>query len=265
MGIIVLKFGGASLKDLSHLERAADIILQKKMEFSKVIVIVSAMGKTTDDLLQLVKSVSKTPPLREQDMLISVGERISMSLLAIALSKRGVLARSFTGSQAGIITTEEHCNAKIVDVRPKRLIPYLDRGDILIIAGFQGVSLSGEITTLGRGGSDTSAVALAVSLKAEKVEFYKDVKGIFSSDPKNNLDATLYTILDYKEVLELIKDERVKVLHPRAIKLAEKNYIPLHVLTFHIDERSLGTLVLKGGNQLRIDPVYEKFEDVVKC
>jgi aspartate kinase len=104
-----------------------------------------------------------------------------------------------------------------------------------------------------------------VSLKAEKVEFYKDVKGIFSSDPKKNLDATLYTTLEYKEVLELIKDERVKVLHPRAIKLAEKNYIPLHVLTFHIHERSLGTLVLKGGNQLRIDPIYEKFEDVVKC
>lgn len=265
MGIIVLKFGGAALKDLSYLERAADIIAEKKKQFLKVVVIVSAMGKTTDDLLSLARSVNPEPPPREQDMLISVGERISMSLLAIALNKRGISARSFTGSQAGIITTDEHSDAKIIDVRPKRLLPYFDRGDVLIVAGFQGVSLQGEITTLGRGGSDTSAVALGVALKAQKVEFYKDVKGIFSRDPKKDPNATLYATLDYQEVLELIKDEKVKVLHPRAIKLAEKNHIPLHVLTFHIEEGSLGTLVLKGCNQLRTSPLYEEVEDIVRC
>jgi aspartate kinase len=255
---IVLKFGGASLHDLAHLERAAEIIAEKRREFARVVVVPSAMGKTTDELLNLAKSVSSIPPPREQDMLISVGERISMSLLAIALDKRGFSARSFTGSQAGVITTEEHTDAKIVDVRPQRILPYFERGDIVIVAGFQGVSSQGEITTLGRGGSDTSAVALAVALHAVKVEFYKDVQGIFSTDPKRDPGAALYTTLDYQEVLELIKDEKVKVLHPRAIKLAEKNHVPLHVLTFRSEQNSLGTLVLKGNFLPRDCPLYER-------
>ncbi len=255
--MIVLKFGGAALKDIEHLERVADIIAEKKRNYLNVIVVASAMGKTTDELLALARSVHGTPPPREQDMLISVGERISMSLLAIALHKRGLQARSFTGSQAGIITTDEHSDAKILDVRPRRLLPFLEKGEVIIVAGFQGVSSQGEITTLGRGGSDTSAVALGIALKAAKVEFYKDVKGIFSKDPKVDPNATLYTTLDYQEVLELIDGEKVKVLHPRAIRLAEKNQLPLHVLTFHRDEETLGTVVLRGTHQVRTDPLYE--------
>jgi len=143
-------------------------------------------------------------------------------------------------------------------VRAQRILPYLDKGDVAIVAGFQGVSLQGEITTLGRGGSDTSAVALAIAFRAKKVEFYKDVQGIFSKDPKIDPSAELYSVLDYQEVLELINDEKVKVLHPRAIKLAEKNHIPLHVLTFREEGGSLGTTVLRGNHLPNERLLYER-------
>lgn len=236
MKTLILKFGGAALKDPEHFQRAADIVISKRKEYEKVVVVVSAMGKMTDDLLALAQKFSSNPPKREQDMLISVGERISMALLAMVFADRGYDALSFTGSQAGIITSHEHTDAKIVDVKPKRILAPLEQGKIVIVAGFQGVSTEGEITTLGRGGSDTTAVALGISLGAERVEFYKDVGGVFTSDPKHDKSAVKISNLNYAEALELIEKAERKLLHPRAIKLAERNGIILYVRSFAGEE-----------------------------
>lgn len=178
-------------------------------------------------------------------MLVSVGERVSIALLAMALSLKGKEAVSFTGSQSGIITCANHTEAKIVDVRPYRLMPVLQKGQIAIVAGFQGVSVEGEITTLGRGGSDTTAVALAVALGAQKVEFYKDVQGIYSADPKKDSHARLLPTLDYAEARE-IASNGAKVLHPRCIELAEKNGVLLSVLSFQNPTEG-GSLVGSGA------------------
>jgi aspartate kinase len=229
---IVLKFGGAALRDLPHFQRVAEITLQKRSEYAQVLVVVSAMYEMTDMLLGLAKEVAQNPPKREQDMLISVGERISMALLAMVFIEKGIDAISFTGSQSGIITTEDHTDAKIIDVRPKRLVKSLKEGKIVIVAGFQGVSAIGEVTTLGRGGSDTTAVALGVALKAEKVEFYKDVPGIFTADPKMEKGAEHIPNLSYLKALEIVEKSASKVLHPRAIILAKKNGLPLKVLSY---------------------------------
>ncbi len=195
------------------------------------------MGDTTDRLLNLAYEVSQSPPKRELDMLLSVGERISISLLAMALSKESIPAKSFTGSQSGIITTTDHVDAKIVDVKPKRLEACLNEGEVAIVAGFQGVSRFGEITTLGRGGSDTSAVALAIALKAD-VEFFKDVPGIFDADPKINREAKLQYELTYDEALKI----EGKILSKRCLELAKINGLPLRVLSFH-DFEAKGSLV----------------------
>ncbi|BBH54127.1 aspartate kinase [Fluviispira sanaruensis] len=240
---IVLKFGGASVRSPESFSSIADIILQRKKEYERVVVVVSAMGSTTDDLIALAMKVNPNPPRRELDMLISVGERISVALLAMALSAKGSEAISFTGSQSGILTTNDHSDAKIVNVKPHRLIPHLESGKIVIVAGFQGMSLAGEITTLGRGGSDTTAVALAIALKAELVEFFKDVYGIYNIDPKLDKQAKLLSILSHKEVLKIV-NEGAKVLHARCVLLAEKNAVPLKVLPFaHYEEKNVGTLI----------------------
>jgi aspartate kinase len=169
MKTLVLKFGGAAVATSAQISQIADLIIARRQEFSKIVVVVSAMGGTTDQLIELAKQVHPHPPQREYDMLISVGERISMTLLAMALCHKNQEAVSFTGSQSGIITCQRHTNAQILDVRPQRIKTSLDQGKIVIVAGFQGVSFDKEITTLGRGGSDTSAVALALALQAEKV------------------------------------------------------------------------------------------------
>ncbi len=208
----------------------ANLIAEKKKETGELVVVVSAMGNTTDDLLKLAKAVHPNPPHREQDMLVSVGERISISLLAMALSLKGLDAISFTGSQSGILTNEDHTDAKIIDVRPHRISHAIGLGRIAIVAGFQGVSRLGEITTLGRGGSDTTAVALAVALGSEKVEFYKDVGGIFERDPKIDQKARCLSLLSYEEALKVARAGVKAVLHPRSILLAEKNGVRLHVL-----------------------------------
>jgi aspartate kinase len=231
MKTLVLKFGGASVAKPERFAQIADLIVERSSHYAKVVVVVSAMGNMTDELLALAREVHPSPPKREQDMLISVGERISMSLLAMALDMKGKYAVSLTGSQAGIMTTSNHAEAKIVDVRPHRVLKFLEQGKIVIVAGFQGVSREGEITTLGRGGSDTTAVALAVALGAEKVEFYKDVAGIFAEDPKKNPEAEFYSMLDYTQALE-ITQKGAKVLQSRCIDLAAKNGLPLHVLPF---------------------------------
>lgn len=192
-------------------------------------------------------------------MLVSVGERISISLLAMALAKKNHMAVSFTGSQSGIITCTRHSDARIVDVRPHRLVPHLEAGSVVIVAGFQGVSRQGEITTLGRGGSDTSAVALAVALGAAKVEFFKDVPGIYSCDPKQNSDAMHHPQLSYDEALEIVQ-RGDKVLQTRSVLLARENSMPLHVLSFHEIKKgkSLGTMIGDPRDRTRHTPVYEE-------
>jgi len=227
-----MKFGGAAVATPEQFSQIADIIIQRSEEYDRLVIVVSAMGDTTDQLIALAKTVNPDPPRREYDMLVTVGERISISLLAMALARKNKEAISFTGSQSGIITCEKHTDARIVEVRPGRLIPHLEQGRIAIVAGFQGVSKKGEITTLGRGGSDTTAVALGVALEAEKVEFYKDVQGIFDTDPKKCSTAKLNPYLSYEEALVIVK-KGAQVLHERCISLACKNSLPLQILSFH--------------------------------
>lgn len=260
MKTLIMKFGGASVATAAHFSSAAEVILSRKKEFENVVVVVSAMGDTTDTLLGLAKEVHPSPPGREVDMLVSVGERIAISLLAMALERKGCEAISLTGSQSGILTTGSHFEAKIITVRPRRILKHLKEGKVVIVAGFQGVSSHGEITTLGRGGSDTSAVALGVSLGAEKVEFFKDVDGIYSRDPKILEDAVKFSLLDYGEALNLMEGQKEEVLHSRAIALAAKNKLPLHVLSFKkaLEEGTLIASLKEKGR--RKEPAYESEE-----
>lgn len=260
MKTLVMKFGGAAVATPQHFAKIADIILLRLQEYPRIAVVVSAMANTTDQLISLAKQVNEEPPRREYDMLVSVGERITISLLAMALAAKNHNAVSFTGSQSGIITCSNHSNARIVEVRPHRLQPILDSGSVVIVAGFQGVSRQGEITTLGRGGSDTSAVALAVALGAVKVEFFKDVSGIFPVDPKKNPNAQLLPQLSYKEALKIIR-EGAKVLQSRSVELASKNGMPLHILSFEDfnKEKCSGTIISEINNDGRsYAPVYEE-------
>lgn len=258
-----MKFGGAAVADPKQFSRIAEIVLHKFQEHKRIAVVVSAMGNTTDQLITLAKQVHPEPPRREYDMLVSVGERISISLLAMALSAKDHQAVSFTGSQSGIITCCRHSDARIIDVRPHRLVPILERGSVVIVAGFQGVSRKGEITTLGRGGSDTSAVALAVALNASKVEFYKDVPGVFSVDPKSDPGATLHPQLSYAQALEIMQ-RGAKVLHPRSILLAQRNGIPLHVMSFQDFKLGVDSGTFVGDlTAVRTGvPAYEEEEDL---
>lgn len=258
---LVMKFGGSSLQDSERFQKIAAIIAKRLKEYPRIVVVVSAMGNTTDRLVNLGYAVHKSPPRREFDMLLSAGERLSIALLAMALDSIGIPAISFTGSQSGIITTNEHTNAKILDVKPERIFTSLDEGKVVVVAGFQGVSQQKEITTLGRGGSDTTAVALAIKLEADKVEFYKDVKGIYEQDPKIDPNAKVYTSLTYEDALVLAN--KGGVLHPRSILLAQKNGIFLHLLSFNdcIDEKMdlLGTRVGIGAK--RSATVFENEEN----
>jgi aspartate kinase len=258
---LVMKFGGASLATTQHFANISTLISQRRQCFSRIVVVVSAMGTTTDDLLKLAYQVNPSPPQRECDMLISVGERISMALLAMSLAHKGIKAISFTGSQSGIITSARHSEARIIDVRPGRILKSLDTYHIVIVAGFQGVSQNGEITTLGRGGSDTTAVALAIALNAQ-VEFYKDVPGFCSEDPKNNPQATLLSKISYKEAKAIV-ERGAKILHFRSLNLAELNYLPLHVLSFKSEHQQLGGTVIENPTYERskVDPVYETAEE----
>jgi len=266
---LVMKFGGKALCDMDHLHRAVKIVIKRKEFFDRIIVVVSAMGQTTDQLMQLAQQVNCNPPKREQDMLLSVGERISMALLAMVFAQEEIEAHSFTGSQAGIITCCSHTDARILDLRIKRLIPYLEEGKIVIVAGFQGVSVKGvsvkgvsvkgDITTLGRGGSDITAVALGVGLGAAIVEFHKDVQGIFENDPHLDAKAKHLPKLSYREAIEIIGRGERQILHPRAVILAEKNHLPLHVLSFSTGER--GSLIVQDELKPPSTPVYEDIEE----
>lgn len=244
---IVLKFGGAAVASIENFSKIAKIIFNKSLHFD-VVVVVSAMGDTTDQLLSLARQVHPNPPLREQDMLVTAGERISVALLAMALDLLGKEAMSLTGSQSGIVTSSVHSMARILEVRPQRILKALESGKIVVVAGFQGVSREGEITTLGRGGSDTTAVALGVALGASKVEFYKDVEGIYSEDPKKNSRAILYPQLSFEKAIE-ITERGAEVLHSRSIHLASKNSLPLHVLSFYDPDLLVSSGTLIGPEQ----------------
>lgn len=229
MALIVQKFGGSSVSDAESIKRVAKRIVETRKQGNEVVVVVSAMGDTTDELLDLAAEVTPIPAPRELDMLLTAGERISMALLAMAIKGMGAEAFSFTGSQAGMITTSEHGAAKIVDVTPGRVREALDRGAIAIVAGFQGFSRdSRDITTLGRGGSDTTAVALAAALAADTCEIYSDVDGVFTTDPRMVSKAKKIDYITSEEMLELAAAGS-KILHLRAVEYARRHGVTLHV------------------------------------
>jgi aspartate kinase len=229
VGIVVQKYGGSSVADPDAIKRVARRVVEAKKAGHDVVVAVSAMGDTTDELLDKAYAVSPQPPARELDMLLTSGERISMALLAMAISDLGYSAQSFTGSQAGVITDSVHGKAKIIDVTPGRIESAIGEGHIVIVAGFQGVSLeTKEITTLGRGGTDTTAVALAAALRADVCEIYTDVDGVFTADPRIVPKAQKVDTVTYEEMLELAACG-AKILHLRCVEYARRYDIPIHV------------------------------------
>nr|WP_221474284.1 aspartate kinase [Planomonospora venezuelensis] len=229
VALVVQKYGGSSVADASCIKRVAQRIVATKKAGNDVVVVVSAMGDTTDELLDLAQQVSPLPPGRELDMLLTSGERISMALLAMAIANLGHEARSFTGSQAGVITDSTHGKARIIDVTPGRIREALDLGHIAIVAGFQGVSQNTkDITTLGRGGSDTTAVALAAALEADVCEIYTDVDGVFTADPRVVPAARKIPRISYEEMMEMAACGS-KILHLRCVEYARRFNLPIHV------------------------------------
>jgi len=224
VGTVVQKYGGSSVADVEKIAAVAARVKARHAAGDAVVVVVSAMGDTTDDLLKLAQQVAPNPPRRELDMLLTCGERISMALLSMALHEQGVPAISFTGSQSGIITDGNHAQARIVEVRPWRIQDELGRGKVVIVAGYQGVSFKREVTTLGRGGSDTTAVALAAALDAEACEIYSDVDGVFSADPRVAPAARKLSALSYDEMQELAT-AGAKVLNAQAVEFAKEKGI----------------------------------------
>lgn len=229
MGLIVQKFGGSSVSDADGIKRVARRIIDTKSKGHDVVVVVSAMGDTTDDLLDLAGQLTDDAPAREMDMLLSAGERISMSLLAMAINQFGEQAASFTGSQAGLITDSTHGKARIMEVSPQRVRRAIDRGFVAIVAGFQGMSKeSKNITTMGRGGSDTTAVALAAALGADVCEIYTDVDGVYTADPRVVASAKKIEKITSEEMLEMAASGS-KILHLRCVEYARRFGVPLHV------------------------------------
>ncbi len=229
MAVVVQKYGGSSVADIPRLQRVAERVAATVRDGHRVVVVVSAMGNTTNELLTLARRVSPHPGRRELDMLVSVGERITMALLSMAVADLGVPAVSFTGSQSGIITDDHHASARILEVRPDRIRAALEEGRVAIVAGFQGVSRSREVTTLGRGGSDTTAVALAAALPADLCEICSDVDGIFSADPRVVPEARHLDRLSWDQALALFRGG-ARVLHPEAVAFAARHGITLHAV-----------------------------------
>jgi aspartate kinase len=259
MPIVVQKYGGSSVADVEKIRRVAQRVKAKREAGYQVVVVVSAMGDTTDDLLSLAKQVSADPPRRELDMLLTCGERISMALLSMALQEQGVPAISFTGSQSGIITNDTHSQARIVEVRPFRVFEELDRGKVVIVAGYQGVSYKKEVTTLGRGGSDTTAVALAAALEAEACEIYSDVDGIFSADPRVVPDARKLESLSYDEMQELAS-AGAKVLNAQAVEFAKTKGIVILARTAHAQGTGTAVQELTVPSDTRVKGVTAEQE-----
>ena len=224
---IVQKYGGSSVATVEKLGQVADMVAAARRRGDDVVVVVSAMGKTTDELIALAKKISPEPARRELDMLVSTGERVSMALLSIAMHARGIDSISFTGSQSGIITSDRHFDARILEVRPYRIEDELERGKVVIVAGYQGMSEKKEITTLGRGGSDTTAVALAAALGADRCEIYSDVDGVYSADPRVVADASHLPELRL-ELLQEMAEAGAKVLNAQAVEWARRSNIAIH-------------------------------------
>ncbi len=251
MALVVQKYGGSSVGDAERIKRVAERIVAARKAGNEVVVVVSAMGDTTDELIDLAHQVSPLPPGRELDMLLTAGERISMALLAMAIHNLGYEARSYTGSQAGVLTTSAHGRARIIDVTPGRLRGALDEGAIAIVAGFQGVAQdTKDITTLGRGGSDTTAVALAAALQADVCEIYTDVDGVFTADPRIVKNARHIKKITYEEMLELAACG-AKVLMLRCVEYARRSGIPIHVRSSY--SHSTGTMVTGSMEELPVE------------
>lgn len=228
MSLIVMKFGGSSVGSTERMQRVAKRIIKTKEAGNRVVVVVSAMGDTTDDLIDQSKQLNPNPPAREMDMLLTTGEQISVALLSMTIHQLGSQAVSYTGWQAGIVTEAVHAKARISDIKPTRILNSLDEGNIVIVAGFQGMTEEGEITTLGRGGSDTTAVALAAAINADVCEIFTDVDGVYSTDPRVVKCARKLDSISYDEMLELAH-LGAAVLHPRAVEYAKHNNVKLVV------------------------------------
>jgi aspartate kinase len=265
-GVVVMKFGGTSVADPDRIGLVARRLAAAHDQGNRVVAVLSAMGDTTDELLGLAHAVSAEPQQRELDMLVSVGERVSCALAAMSLIDMGSDAVSLTGSQAGIVTDTSHGKAKIVDVRSRRIHEALDRGAIVLVAGFQGVSTDSEVTTLGRGGSDTTAVALAAALRADACEIYTDVEGIFTADPRLVPDARKLDVLTFDEMLEL-SASGARVLQLRSVEFARNYGVRLHVrsslaggegtwVTSEKDERMLEKAIISGVAHTVDENVY---------
>jgi aspartate kinase len=253
VSLVVQKYGGSSLTDADSIKRVARRIVETRKAGNEVCVVVSAMGDTTDELFDLAQQVSPLPPAREMDMLLTAGERMSMALVAMAIANLGHTARSFTGSQAGVITDSAHGRARIIDVTPGRIRGALDDGDIAIVAGFQGVSaVSKDVTTLGRGGSDTTAVALAAALEADVCEIYTDVDGVFTADPRIVPTARRIARLSNEEMLEMAASG-AKILHLRCVEYARRFDMPIHVRSSFSNRE--GTLIVNHSESKEGDSV----------
>jgi len=251
VALVVQKYGGSSVESAERIKRVAERIVTTRKAGNDVVVVVSAMGDTTDNLLDLATQVSPVPPPRELDMLLTSGERISNALVAMAIDSLGAKARSFTGSQAGVITTSVHGRARIIDVTPGRIRKALDAGDIALVAGFQGVSQdTKDITTLGRGGSDTTAVALAAALNADVCEIYTDVDGVYSADPRIVPNARRLDTITYEEMLEMAASG-AKVLMLRCVEYARRYHVPVHVRSSYSDKP--GTIVTGSMEDLPME------------
>lgn len=261
MGLIVQKFGGTSVGSVDRILNVAQRIQNERSRGNDVVVVVSAMGKTTDELVRLAKEISSHPSKREMDMLLTTGEQTTIALLSLALAEKGIAAVSYTGWQAGILTEPVHGNARIKNISPEAIQKQLSAGKVVVVAGFQGVTENGEITTLGRGGSDTTAVALAAALKADKCDIYTDVTGVFTTDPRYVATARKLQDISYDEMLELA-NLGAGVLHPRAVEFAKNYQIVLEVRSSL--ESTDGT-VIKGDAEMEQNLIVRgvAFEDEI--
>lgn len=250
MNIVVQKYGGTSVGDIEKIKRVARRILKMEATGARMVVVVSAMGHTTDHLVDMAKAITSKPSRREMDMLLSTGEQVSIALLSMAIEEQGGKAISMTGLQSGIVTDSNYSRAKIQKIHAGSILKHLKDGKVVIVAGFQGVSGDNEITTLGRGGSDTTASALAVALKAHHCEIYTDVDGVYTTDPKLVPRAKKLDYISYQEMVELA-GAGAQVLHPRSVEIAMKYGVPVYVLPSYSE--SAGTIVMEG----------EKLEQVV--
>jgi aspartate kinase len=254
MAFIVKKFGGSSVATTAKIIRVAERVLQEKKPDDKIVLVVSAMGDTTDDLISMAKAITNRPSSREMDMLLSTGEQITIALLTMAFQKLGAHAVSLTGGQAGIATSEVHTKARIIDVIPERIHAELERGRVVVVAGFQGVTEWGDITTLGRGGSDTTAVALAGALGADICEIFTDVDGVYSADPRVVKDARRMKEVTYNEMLEMARLGAV-VMQPRSVEMGKHYGVPIHVRS---------TFTLQQGTIIREEYTMKEREFIIR-